>query len=134
MNQAPQMLRRAGRAIWANLPLLLLSLALALLLWVYVTNEENPTLQRRFDGLELHTTGEDISHVPDNAIVTDVSPAQVSVRVSGPTGQVNSLQASDILLHLDLSHPVEGIACEAPTIVEPAPSPGATPSLVPTAT
>ena len=119
MNDGARVLRRAGRAVWSNLPLLLLSLALALLLWVYVTNEENPTLQRRFDGIELHTTGDQLSHVPDNAIVTDISPAQVSVQVSGPTGQVNSLQAGDIQLHLDLSHAASGVACAAPHVAEP---------------
>jgi len=106
-----QTARRIGRAIWTNLPLLALSLGLALVLWVYVTNEENPTLQRRFDGIELHTTGTDISHVPEGAIVTDVNPRQISVRVSGPSGQVNGLQPSDIQLHVDLAHTAEGGSC-----------------------
>jgi YbbR domain-containing protein len=119
MNGGARALRRAGRAVWSNLPLLLLSLALALLLWVYVTNEENPTLQRRFDGLELHTSGDQLSHVPDNAIVTDVNPGQISVQVSGPTGQVNSLQAGDIQLRLDLSHAATGVACAVPQPAEP---------------
>lgn len=125
------MLGRAGRATLANLPLLLLSLALALALWVYVTNAENPTLSRRFDALAIHTTGQDITHIPENAVVTDVNPALVSVHVSGPTGQINSLQAGDIQLHLDLSHPAEGVLCEVPQIVEPSAS--ATASAVPAA-
>jgi YbbR domain-containing protein len=134
VNGALRLLARAGRATLTNLPLLLLSLALALALWVYVTNEENPTLSRRFDALVVHTTGQDITHVPDNAVVTDVNPEQVSVRVSGPTGQVNSLQTGDIQLHLDLSHPAEGVQCEAPQVVEPASTASATPAAAPSVT
>lgn len=98
-----------GGTLRSNAPLMVLSVALAFLLWGYVTVEQNPSLTRNFQNVDLHT--EQTVNAPTDAVATSLSLKSVDVRVSGPTGQVNDVQTADIQIHLDLSRDSSGAAC-----------------------
>lgn len=86
---------------WRNLSLQILSVLMALLLWVYVTNEQNPLDERLFN-VALHVRG-----TPDGVVVAGL-PATVNVRVQGSRGQLTGLTSGDFQAWVDLSGIVSG--------------------------
>lgn len=91
-----------ARIDWRNMALRILSVVLALLLWIFATNERNP-LQDQIVSVRLLTRG-----LPANMVVTSEIPPAVSVRVQGNRGQVSALTATDFEAVLDLSKVGEG--------------------------
>lgn len=89
-----------------SLPLGLLSFALALVIWVTVTNEENPSIRR---ALPQEIPVEQVN-VPRSLLVTDTVPTRVSVALSGPRNVVNDLRPEDVVARVDLSRVEEEIA------------------------
>ncbi len=95
--------RRAGRSLLVNSPLMLLSLALATVLWVYVTNAENPTTRRPFPSLQLATDQGQLHNAPKGFIPTSISPNQISVTLIGTNSDVQAVQTNNIDLYADMA-------------------------------
>ena len=90
---------RGFGSLRANIGLGLLSLALAITLWAFVTEEENPTRTDFFPGaIPVETV-----NVPEGLAVAAVSDAAVSVRVSAPEATWDDLTIEDFRAVADLS-------------------------------
>ncbi len=88
-----------GKGInWASL---LLAFVLALSLWVYVTVQDNPVIEGRFE------VPIDYMNLPDDLALSDKADT-VRVRVAAPTNVMNTLASSDINAYADLSAAGEG--------------------------
>ena len=98
--------RAALGATLTSLPLGLLSFALALVIWVTVTNEENPSIRRTL----VQEIAVEQVNVPRALLPTNTSPAKVSVTVTGPRNAVNDVRPEDISVRVDLSRLDEEIA------------------------
>lgn len=81
---------------WRNLPLQVLSLVLALVLWVYVSNEQNPLEQRLFS-VALQGRG-----TPEGYLISGL-PATVSVKAQGTRSQLNAVTSGDFQAVVDLA-------------------------------
>ncbi|GFN22001.1 CdaR family protein [Thermanaeromonas sp. C210] len=78
-----------------NLGYRLLAVVLALILWFYVTAEQNPNMEQVVRiPLETENLGEGL-------VVADL-PAEVQVRVEGRKGYINNLLPRDIKAYVDL--------------------------------
>ena len=88
-----------GRGV--NWFLLLLAFVLALGLWVYVTVQDNPVIEQRYD------VPVDYINLPDNLAISDKTET-VRLRVSAPANVLNGITASDINAYVDLSGAVQG--------------------------
>ncbi len=95
--------RHAGRTLLVNSPLMLLSLGLATVLWVYVTNAENPTVRRPFPELQLATDQGQIHNAPRGFIATSISPNTVSLTLIGANSDVQAVQTNNIDLFADMA-------------------------------
>ncbi|HIU11056.1 MAG TPA: hypothetical protein IAB00_07485, partial [Candidatus Avidehalobacter gallistercoris] len=80
---------------------LLLAFLLSLSLWVYVTVQDNPVIEGRFE------VPIDYMNLPDNLALSDKADT-VRVRVAAPTNVMNTLASSDINAYADLSAAGEG--------------------------
>lgn len=82
---------------------LVISLALALLLWGWVTTQRDPTITRAFTDVPLPPPA-----LPESLlVVSGASEVTVDVRLEGPRSEVEDLVADDLNPRLDLSG-VEG--------------------------
>ena len=81
---------------WRDLSIKILSLFMALLLWVYVTNEQNP-LDTRTYNVSLNVRG-----LPAQMTAAGL-PAAVSVQVQGTRGQLVGIDGADFQALVDLS-------------------------------
>jgi YbbR domain-containing protein len=77
----------------------LLSLALAVSLWVFVTERENPTRTETVAG----TIEVEAVNVPPDRAVTSINPSSVRVRVSASESVLEDLGAEDFRATVDLS-------------------------------
>jgi YbbR domain-containing protein len=90
---------RGFGSLKANIGLGLLSLALAVSLWAFVTNEENPTRTDCAPGaIPVETV-----NVPEGLAVASLSDAAVSVRASAPQDICDHLTVEDFRAVADLS-------------------------------
>lgn len=85
-----------ARLDWRKNSIKLLSVFLALLLWVYVTNEQNPVSERVFN-VSLQNVG-----MPSQMVASGL-PSAVSIRVQSTRGQVSVLSPRDFKATIDLS-------------------------------
>lgn len=108
------MVGRGGVRLAATAPLGLLSLALAVVLWVTVTNEENPSLRRP---ITRDIPVEQVN-VPKSLLPTNVAPARVSVTVSGPRSAVNDIRPEEVTAQVDLSRADEALGSQRETTIE----------------
>lgn len=99
---------------WRKLAIRILSLFMAVLLWVYVTNEQNPTNEQLLS-VTIQTKGDP----PGNLSVGNV-PSTVSVRAQGSRGQITGLSESDFKAFIDLSGVTEGEQQLPVTVIPPA--------------
>ena len=90
---------RGFGSLRANVGLGLLSLALAVSLWAFVTEEENPTRTDFFPG----AIPVEMVNVPEGLAVASLSEAAVSVRVSAPDDTWDDLTIEDFRAIADLS-------------------------------
>ena len=90
------MFRRTNNFL-AEFLTILLSLVLAVVIWVTAVRENNPFTNRTFE-LTVQLQG-----VPDNALVTNIIQTAVRIEVNGPTATLNQLQTDDFLAIIDLS-------------------------------
>ena len=109
-----RLLRLVVASVLTSLPLGLLSFALALVVWVTVTNEENPSVRR--------TIAQEIPveqvNVPRSLLPTNVAPQKVTVTVTGPRSAVNDVRPEDITARVDLSRAEEELAGLREGVVE----------------
>ncbi|HBV98433.1 MAG: hypothetical protein JL50_20350 [Peptococcaceae bacterium BICA1-7] len=91
-----------GGSDWKNMSLRILSVFLALLLWLYVTNEQNP-VHSQIISLSLSHRG-----LPQNMSISGSIPQSVSIRVQGTRVQIAALTPDDFKAVLDLSGLGEG--------------------------
>lgn len=77
------------RLDWRNNSIKLLSLLLAFVLWVYVSNEQNPVREKILD-VTLEHTG-----LAQNYLITGGMPKSVRVRVQGNRNQLANLAPGD---------------------------------------
>jgi YbbR domain-containing protein len=90
---------RGFGSLRANIGLGLLSLALAVTLWAFVTEEETPTRTDFFSGaIPVETV-----NVPEGLAVAAVSDAAVSVKVTAPEATWDDLTIEDFRAVADLS-------------------------------
>ena len=90
---------RGFGSLRANIGLGLLSLALAVSLWAFVTEEENPTRTDFFSG----AIPVEMVNVPEGLAVASLSDAAVSVRLSAPEDTWDDLTIEDFRAVADLS-------------------------------
>ncbi|OPX84149.1 MAG: YbbR-like protein [Pelotomaculum sp. PtaB.Bin104] len=82
---------------WQNNSIKLLSVLLALILWIYVSNEQNPTGEKLLD-IGLVQTG-----LAGDLIIADGMPEIVRVRVVGNKTQLANINPGDLKAVVDLS-------------------------------
>lgn len=90
------------RIDWRNMALRILSVVLALLLWIFATNERNPVQDQI---LSVSLSKRDL---PGGMVVANDIPPAVSIRVQGSRGQVMAMTSTDFEAVLDLSKVGEG--------------------------
>lgn len=90
------MFRRSNNFL-AELLTVLLSLVLAIVIWVTAVRDNNPFTTRTYE-LSIQLNG-----LPDNALVTNTVQEAVRVEVSGPVATLNQFRADDFLAIIDLS-------------------------------
>lgn len=90
--------RGAVLSIAGNLGLAALSLALALSLWLFVTDKENPTEAQTFNSTILI----EAVNVPGDLAVANMSEAGVRIRIEAPKSELDGLRAEDFQAELNL--------------------------------
>lgn len=90
------------RLKWSNNSMMLLSVLLAVLLWVYVTNVQNPIKEQEFR-VAVDTRGE-----PSQGITISDLPKTVTVRVQGKNAQLTGIRPADFQAVIDLNNLEEG--------------------------
>jgi YbbR domain-containing protein len=98
-------MRNAFRWLLGNLGLILLSLTLAVLVWVVAVEQENPTLERRFP-VPIPVT---VSAPPEGLVAYDQSADQVYVTVRAPRSVWDVLQVTDLRATVSLNGLGEGL-------------------------
>ncbi|HEY8819727.1 MAG TPA: CdaR family protein [Dehalococcoidia bacterium] len=92
--------RTGVRSLRSNSPLMLLSLGLAIVLWAFVTNQENPSLRK---DVSFQVSSFDPVNVPKGMLVTRETPNDITVTLIGPRTAVNDVRTEDIQINVDLS-------------------------------
>ena len=81
-----------------------LSLLAAVLLWVYVTENEGQEITMPIPGVQVSFNGESTMRENREMIVSDVSTTSVTVTVTGSRRVVSALKASDLSAVIDLNN------------------------------
>ncbi|MEX2226921.1 MAG: CdaR family protein [Dehalococcoidia bacterium] len=90
--------RGAITSVIGNLSLAALALALAVSLWLYVTERENPTTERTFNKAIPIT----YVNVPNDLAVSQASASTVSIRIEAPENEFEGLDVDDFEATVDL--------------------------------
>lgn len=101
------------RLKWSNNSMMFLSVLLAILLWVYVTNVQNPVKEQEFR-VALEVRGE----VPQGLSMTGM-PKNVAVRVQGKNAQLSGIQSADFQAMVELGPLEEGTITRTVQITAP---------------
>jgi YbbR domain-containing protein len=83
--------RGAFTSVFGNLSLALLSIALAVTLWVYVTDRENPSEVQTFNG----SIPVKFVNIPNGLDVANASETTVQLRVEAPKSEIGKLRPDD---------------------------------------
>jgi YbbR domain-containing protein len=104
-----ELLARLRRALWflgrgtvvsvaTNLSLAVLSVALAVVLWQFVTEQENPTETQTFNSaVQIRFV-----NVPNGLAVANASAATVRIRIEAPKNELSKLGVNDFEARVDL--------------------------------
>lgn len=101
---------------------MIISLILAIALWMYVVGEMNPTTKKIYRDIPVSLTNEQT--LADNGLaVVSTSDETMSVTISGKRSNINKIKSTDIIATVDLSQATEGtnrlkINLKAPDSVE----------------
>ena len=109
-----RLLRVTAGAVLGSLPLGLLSFVLALVVWVTVTNEENPSVRR---AIPSEISVEQVN-MPRHLLPTSITPTKVTVTIIGPRNAVNDVRPEDIGARVDLTCADEQMAGQREATVE----------------
>jgi YbbR domain-containing protein len=90
--------RGAVSSIAGNVSLAVLALALALSLWLYVTDAENPTETQVFNS----AVPLDFVNVPNDLAVANASATTVRIRIEAPKNELDGLQVDDFEASVNL--------------------------------
>jgi YbbR domain-containing protein len=89
--------RRWAGVVPGHAGLGLLSLAIAVVIWVMVTNSENPVFSQE---IEVPVQG---VNMPRDFGVSDISPEKVTVTLTGPRNALRDVRQDDVIARVDLS-------------------------------
>jgi YbbR domain-containing protein len=98
------LLREGVTAIAQNVSLAVLSFVLAMALWLFVTDRENPTEAQTFNSA-LQVT---VVNVPNGLAVAQTSQSSVRIRIEGPKNDLEDLRNEDFEATIDLGGFVAG--------------------------
>lgn len=87
-----------SRVFWA-----IVSLALSLTIWVYVTSIESDEYRLVFRNVPVELVGDSTLIDSKNLAITDLDVTKVNVEISGPRRIVGSLSATDLIAQVDVS-------------------------------
>ena len=87
-----------SKAFW-----IVISLFLSLMMWVYVTSQENDEIKQTFRGVRVELVGESVLKENKGMVVTDLSTSTVSVEITGPRRIVSALSAEKLSAQIDVS-------------------------------
>jgi YbbR domain-containing protein len=90
--------RGAVTSIAGNLGLAVLAFALAISLWLFVTDKENPTEAQTFNSTILI----DPVNVPESLAVANIGEAGVRIRIEAPKSELDGLRAEDFKATVNL--------------------------------
>ncbi len=95
------MISRMRNIVQHNLPAKILALVIAVILWGYVMNDQNPSIE------STYTVQLDVVNAPEGYKITK-DAASVKLRVRGPRSLFVSASESDFKAYVDLSKVEEG--------------------------
>ena len=95
------MISRMRNIVQHNLPAKILALVIAVILWGYVMNDQNPSIE------STYTVQIDVVNAPEGYKITK-DAASVKLRVRGPRSLFVSASESDFKAYVDLSKVEEG--------------------------
>lgn len=101
------------RLKWSNNSMMLLSVLLAVLLWVYVNNVQNPIKEQEYR-VTVDTRGE----LPQGLSISGL-PKTVAVRVQGKNGQLSGIRAADFQALVDIGDIEEGSSTRTIQVTAP---------------
>lgn len=81
----------------------IMSLLIALALWVYVTSQESDEFRQTLRGVRVELVGESLLKDNKNLVVTDLSTNTVSLEITGPRRIVASLTPDSVTAQIDVS-------------------------------
>lgn len=83
--------------------LLVFSLLLSFILWLYVVSTVSDEVTRTFTGVRVELVGENVLKDSKGLVVTDLSSSTVAINVSGPRRIVSAISSDDIKAQIDVS-------------------------------
>lgn len=93
-----QMSERVNRVLY-----MVLSLLLAIALWLYVDDAQKNTIPRDFTGVPIEFIGAEDTLPSRNLMLAEGQDATVDLKLSGPRSVITNLRKSDIRLQIDLT-------------------------------
>lgn len=109
------LLREAIGSIVGNLGLALMSLIMALSLWLFVTDRENPREAQAFN----NPISVELVNVPEGLAVANLSEAGVRIRIEAPRNELDGLRAEEFKATVDLSGMSTGTRSVAVDVTPP---------------
>ena len=85
-----------------NVAMKLVSIVLALLVWVTIINLSDPTVTKTITGIPIEWRNEDLVKSDTTAYVTEASK-EVTIRIEGVRSKIADLSASDFVAYIDFS-------------------------------
>jgi YbbR domain-containing protein len=96
--------RGAATSIAGNIGLAVLALALAISLWLFVTDKENPTEAQTFNSaISIEPV-----NVPESLAVANLSEPAVQIRIEAPRNELDGLRADDFEATVNLGGYTQG--------------------------
>jgi YbbR domain-containing protein len=105
--------KRAGRWLLTNLPLMVMAVVLAGLAWFVALDNADPTLERRFN----QPISIDFSEPPDDMLIVEQSDEYVQITVRTTQSVWDSLESTDFDVRVDLQAAEVGVQ-ELPVTVQ----------------
>lgn len=87
-----------SKVFWA-----VISLLCSIIIWSYVSDQDESTVTRTFTGVEVVLAGEDELLSQQNLSITNLDTRYVSVEIRGSRSNIGNLRASDIKAVIDVS-------------------------------
>ncbi|MCR5664404.1 MAG: hypothetical protein K6G17_05935 [Oscillospiraceae bacterium] len=91
------------RIISSRLVLIIFSLLVSLIVWIYLASQDTVEFKKTFPGVRVELVGEDILRNARNMVVTDLDTNSITVEVVGPRRVVSALSSDQIVAQVDVS-------------------------------